>query len=107
MSGLEDRDTRASQVNQASGKSRIYANQGSGNQSINHTYHTNVNARTRMWTGWAVLIILIVDIAFFFYGKEAYTGHAGDSGDNWRAGIFLVLLATTGTLIRRWFRSKL
>jgi hypothetical protein len=29
-----------------------------------------------------------------------------NTGDLWRAGIFVVLLATTGTLIRRWFRLR-
>ena len=109
MSGLDDRDSGPSQrnyqVNRASGGS-IYANQG-GDQHINHNYNTTVNARSRRWTGWAVLAVLVIDVVFFFYGKEAYTGHTGDSGDLWRAGIFLVLLATTGTLIRRWFRSRL
>jgi hypothetical protein len=107
MSGLEDRDTGPTQRNHASGGSSIYANQGSGTQSINHNYNTTVNARSRTWTGWAILVILAVDVAFFFYGKDSYTGRAGDSGDLWRAGIFLVLMATTGTLVRRWFRSKL
>jgi hypothetical protein len=48
-----------------------------------------------------------VDVAFFFYGMTAYTGQPNNSGDLWRAGIFLVLLGTTGSLIRRWLRRRL
>lgn len=103
---MSNQGTGSSQHNHASGGGSIYANQG-GKQSINHNYNTTVNARSRTWTGWAILVILLVDVAFFFYGKESYTGRAGDSGDLWRAGIFLVLMATTGTLVRRWFRNKL
>ncbi|WP_410610279.1 hypothetical protein [Amycolatopsis sp. lyj-109] len=62
--------------------------------------------RRRPWIGWSVLSIVVLDTAFFFYGAAAYTGRQGDSGDLWRAGIFLFLLATTGSLIRKWFRSR-
>ena len=62
--------------------------------------------RTRPWIGWSVLSFVGLDIAFFFYGAAAYTGRYGDSGDLWRAGIFLFLIATTGSLIRKWFRSR-
>jgi hypothetical protein len=93
------------QVNNASDGGSIYANQG-GNQSINHTYNT-INKGRRIRTGWAVLAIIVLDMAFFFYGMTAYTGQPDNSGDLWRAGIFLVLLATTGSLIRRWVRMRL
>lgn len=90
------------QVNQSNGNGPFYANQG-GKQSIkNYT-----NAATRTWTGWVVLILLVVDVAFFVYGKESYTGHASDSGDLWRAGIFLVLVGSTVSMIRKWVRSRL
>jgi hypothetical protein len=102
--GLDDNRPNH-QVNKASKGGSIYANQG-GHQSINHTYNT-VHSRPRVWTGWAILAILVLDIAFFFYGMTAYTGQSGNSGDLWRAGIFLVLLASTGSLIRRWFRLRL
>ena len=106
MSGVEDRDAGSRQHNQASGGSSIYANQG-GNQSIHHNYNTTINARAQTRTGWAILIVLAVDVVFFIYGQQAYSGQPGDAGDLWRAGIFLVLMATTTTLIRRWFRNKL
>lgn len=107
MSGVEDRPPGSRQHNHASGGSSIYANQGSGHQSINNNYNTTINARTRTRTGWAILVILVVDVAFAVYGQAAYTGQPGNSADLWRAGIFLFLMATTGTLIRRWFRTKL
>jgi hypothetical protein len=107
MSGIEDRTPGSQQHNRASDGSSIYANQGSGNQSISHNYNTTINARTRARTGWAILVLLVVDVVFAIYGQAAYTGQSGNSADLWRAGIFLFLMATTGTLIRRWFRSKL
>jgi hypothetical protein len=91
------------QHNQASSGGSVYANQG-GTQSINH-YNTFAT-RSRPRTGWVVLSFLVVDVVFFIYGMTAYTGRAGESGDLWRAGIFLVLLVITVTLIRRWFRKR-
>jgi hypothetical protein len=96
---------RSEQHNHASNGGSVYANQG-GNQSINHTYNT-VNNGPRVRTGWAVLVFVVLDVAFFFYGMLAYTGQSGNSGDLWRVGIFLFLLGTTGSLIRRWFRMRL
>ncbi len=100
------------QSNQAANGGQINATQN-GNQYIsNNTTNNYTNAithqyvkRSRTKLGWAVLILLAVDVGFFFYGQAAYTGEANNSGDLWRAGIFLALVATTGTLIRRWFRS--
>lgn len=89
------------QVNQNNGKGPLYANQGT--QEINNTY---TNAVAKSWAGWAALVLLVVDVAFFFYGKAAYTGLAGDEGDLLRAGIFLVLFVCTVRMIRRWLRFR-
>ena len=88
------------QHNHASGRAQIIGYQGSGNQIV------NVRA-ARKRTGVAILVVLGIDVVFFLYGGLAYTGNAGDSGDLWRAGIMLMLLAVTGSLIRRWFRQRL
>lgn len=101
------------QHNQAATGAQVNATQN-GNQYISNTtnnYNSNNVThqhirRSRTKIGWAVLIVLAVDVGFFFYGQAAYTGEANNSADLWRAGIFLVLIATTGTLIRRWFRSR-
>lgn len=89
------------QHNHASGRGQIIVNQG-GNQTVNLHSHA---ARKR--TGVAILVLLGIDVVFFGYGWLTYTGRTGDSGDLWRAGIMLVLLAITGNLIRRWFRQRL
>jgi hypothetical protein len=96
----------------------VYSNQGNQqiNNTTNHTTNTtnhhltvtnhNTFRRAHSRAGWAILVILVVDVAYFFYGQAAYTGQQGNSGDLWRAGIFLALAATTGSLIRRWFRTR-
>jgi hypothetical protein len=108
------------QGNTASQGGTVYANQNgpqnihnittnnthNTNNHLNVTNHHNTFRRAHSRTGWAVLVILLVDVAFFFYGQAAYTGEPGHSGDLWRAGIFLALMATTGSLIRRWFRTR-
>jgi hypothetical protein len=91
------------QTNQASSGGTVYSSQG-GSQQVNHI--TN-KAAARSWAGWAALILIGVDVAFFFYGMSAYTGQPNNSGDLWRAGIYLVLLGITGSLIRRWLRRRL
>jgi hypothetical protein len=92
------------QTNKAYGRGTIYSSQG-GSQHVNHI--TNQASATRSWAGWATLVVIGVDVAFFFYGMTAYTGQPSNSGDLWRAGIFIVLLVTTGSLIRRWLRRRL
>ena len=64
-------------------------------------------AGQRTWAGWALVISVLVDVVYFCYGMTAYTGRTNDSGDLWRAVIFFLLLATTGTLLRRWLRRRL
>ena len=118
-----NRFTRQNQQHStASQGGTVYSSQG--NQQINnhttnnHTTNNTTNnhhlsvtnhntfRRAHSRAGWAILVILVVDVAFFFYGQAAYTGRPGDSGDLWRAGIFLVLMATTGSIVRRWFRTR-
>jgi predicted outer membrane repeat protein len=102
------------QHNQAATGGAVYATQNGNlyNTTNNNTTHnqnhhvTNLNIkRSRTKIGWAILIILAGDVGFFFYGQAAYTGGMNNSGDMWRAGIFLALLIITSSLIRRWFRS--
>ncbi len=50
-------------------------------------------------------LTLLADVAFFFYGMLSYTGR-NTSGDEWRAGIFIVLFSVTIGMIRRWFRRR-
>lgn len=91
------------QTNHASNGGTIYSSQGGSQQVTNITNQISARA-ARSRAGWAVLIIIVVDVVYFFYGMTAYTGQSNNSGDLWRAGIFIVLLATTGSLIRRWVR---
>jgi len=53
-----------------------------------------------------LLIILGIDVIFFFYGMLSYTGK-NTGGDEWRAGIFLVLAVVTLSMIGRWVRGRL
>lgn len=88
------------QTNTPTSGGTVYANQG-GDQFI-YPQPTVIHNKRRAG-GRAVLVILAVDVAFFFYGMLAYTGR-NTSADAWRAGIFLLLLAFTGSLLRRWVR---
>jgi hypothetical protein len=94
------------QTNTASAGGQVYANNGSGKLNVRNRSHTTI-AGARSWAGWALLVTIGVDVAYFFYGAASYTGQPGNSGDLWRAGIFFVLLATTGTFLRRWLRRRL
>lgn len=105
-------DRRKQQSNQG-GDGTLYANQGTqnvhngdyfDNGDYRNTYIRQEIARARSHASWWVLAILVVDVGYFFYGKSAYTGLSGNTGDIWRMVIFFVLLSLTGSLIRRWFR---
>lgn len=80
----------------------VYANQGTGNQNVTTNYNLPKMGR---YGGRALLIILVVDVAFFIYGATAYTGR-GTTADNWRAGIFFVLVIVTVRMIRSWLRRR-
>jgi hypothetical protein len=93
------------QTNRAYDGGTVYSTQN-GSQHVNNI--TNVSGKAaRSWAGWAAIAFIVLDVVFFFYGKSAYTGQAGNSGDLWRAGLSLVLLGVTINLIRRWFRHRL
>ncbi|UOZ11338.1 hypothetical protein [Amycolatopsis sp. WQ 127309] len=105
------RDPRGRQFNHTEGGTN-YISQGE--QTIHNgdyldrsdrrnTYHQI--SRARSYAGRWVLAIALIDIVYFAYGAAAYSGNADDHGDLVRAVIFFVLLAITGSLIRRWFRA--
>jgi hypothetical protein len=76
-----------------------------GNQYATQYGNINLHAGQRRFDGRVLLVTLVVDVAFFFYGMLAYTGK-NTTGDQWRAGIFLFLLIITATLLRRWIRRR-
>jgi hypothetical protein len=102
------RPTRHTQQNHGH---QVYAAQN-GNQYVNNTNIYQGPGRPQQppapppRTGRALLVMLVVDAVFFVYGAIAYTGQANNPADLGRAVIFLILLATTGTLLRRWVRSR-
>jgi hypothetical protein len=79
----------------------VYANQGTGKQII----HTGSSKRGSGGTK-ALLVTLALDAVFFLYGMLSYTGK-NTSGDEWRAGIFIILLIVTAGMIRRWLRNRI
>lgn len=102
--------------NSASGGSNVFNNQGDGQMNVNHgsgrmdidnSVTNHFTAKVHTWTGWAVLVMLVADVAFFFYGMTAYTGGVDVNGDGFRAFGFLGMVAITISLIRRWFRQRL
>lgn len=95
------------QYNQASNGGTVYSTQHGDQHFDNRVTNNNLRARERTWAGWAVLVSILVDVVYFVYGMTAYTGRTDDSGDLVRALIFFALLATTGTLLRRWLRRRL
>jgi hypothetical protein len=105
-----DSDPRGRQFNHTEGGTNYIAQ---GEQTIHNGDYLDQSdrrniyqaARARSHAGRWVLAIVLVDVVFFAYGAAAYTGNADDHGDLVRAVIFFFLLATTGSLIRRWFRA--
>lgn len=93
------------QLNHADNGGTIYSSQG-GRQKVTNVTNNMTNG-ARSWAGWAAASSVVVDVIYFFYGMNAYTGQPGNSGDLWRAGIFFVLVATTGGFIRKWLRRRL
>jgi len=79
----------------------VYATQG-GNININTTAPGRRGLRL---DSKVLLVVLPVDVVFFFYGMLAYSGR-NTGGDTWRAGIFLFLLLTTMVLLGRWIRRR-
>ncbi len=103
-----DNDPRGGQFTHTEGGTN-YINQGEqrihNGDNVDQSRNTYLAARARSYAGRWVLAIVLVDLVFFAYGAAAYTGTADDHGDLVRAVIFFFLLATTGSLIRRWFRA--
>jgi len=93
--------TNYRQKNSARGRGQVFAHQGTGDQNI----HLQTDRR-RGTDSKALLVTLAVDVIFFVYGSLSYTGR-GSSSDMWHAVIFLVLLAVTVAMIRRWLRRRL
>jgi hypothetical protein len=88
--------------------SHLIANNGNGRQKVRSVNRNVFNLRgVRSFAGWALLTCVLADVIYPIYGAAAYTGRPDDDGDMWRAGIYLVLLITTGTLLRRWLRRRL
>jgi hypothetical protein len=90
-----------SQVNTAM-SGNVYATQGGGKITINSGPASKGGLRTDTKV---LLVTLLVDVAFFFYGMLAYTGK-NTNADEWRAGIFLFLLLMTGGTVGRWIRRR-
>lgn len=90
------------QNNTTNGSGNIYATQ---NGNINFNTTTPGQPGLRVDTK-ALLIVLPANGVFFLYGMLAYTGR-GTSGDNWRAGIFLVLFFLTLAMVGRWIRRRI
>jgi DMSO reductase anchor subunit len=90
------------QYNTATSGGSVYAAQG-GNQYIN--IGTGPGKRGLRIGTKVLLVTLLVDVVFFFYGMLAYTGE-NTSGDSWRAGIFLFMFLLTSGMIGRWIRRR-
>jgi hypothetical protein len=95
-----NRPQRYTQHNVPRSGGQVYANQGSGNQIINAQPHKR-GVDTK-----ALIVTLVFDVVYFFYGMSVYTGR-NTTADEWRAVIFIVLLVVTIGLIRRWLRRRL
>jgi hypothetical protein len=50
--------------------------------------------------------LTLFNVAFFFYGYLSYDGNASDSGNQWRAIIFLVLFVMNVRMARRWYLRR-
>ncbi|GAA2628996.1 hypothetical protein [Paractinoplanes durhamensis] len=92
---------RYTQQNAPHSGGSVYANQGPGNQIINSLPEKRgVGFDTK-----ALLVVLLVDGIYFFYGMSSYTGR-NTAGDEWRAAFFFVLLVVTVGVVRRWLRRR-
>jgi hypothetical protein len=84
----------------------VYAHQGPGPQIINVPPSPTAAAKRRAGTDTKVLLVaLVADVAFFFYGMLSYTGR-NTAAETWRAFIFLAMLAVTGGMLRRWLHRR-
>ena len=88
----------------------VHSSQG-GQQNItyHHTNNTNLvpdEPRVRRDTK-ILLVLLVFDVAFFFYGMNAYTAMADNVGDQVRAVAALVLFSVTIRMIVKWIARRL
>lgn len=54
----------------------------------------------------ALLIFITLTAVVFAVGSLTYNGHSSDSGNMWRAGMFIVSLGVTIRMSRRWFHRR-
>ena len=83
----------------------VIAHQGSGPQHIYLPPNQVARKRGPRTDTIVLLATVVFDVLFFFYGMLAYTGR-NTGADEWRAGIFLLLLLVTGSMVRRWIRRR-
>lgn len=102
-----NRASEGSSIFNNQGDGPMNVNQGSGRMNIDNSVTNNFQAKVHTWTGWAVLVMLVADVAFFLYGMSAYTGGVDVNGDGFRAFGFIGMVGITIALIRRWFRQRL
>lgn len=96
-----------SQENTPAAGGTVYAHQGPGDQIIYAPPTQGTPVKRGVGVDTKVLLAtLVTDVLFFFYGMLSYSG-TNSGADTWRAGIFLLLLAVTGTMIRRWIRRRM
>ncbi|GIF23117.1 hypothetical protein BJ973_000525 [Actinoplanes tereljensis] len=77
-----------------------------GNVYATQKGHIKINNGSARPSAKPVLIVLGIDVIFFFYGMLSYTGK-NTSADQWHAGIFLVLAIITLSMIGKWVRGRL
>ncbi|USX53014.1 hypothetical protein [Lentzea sp. HUAS12] len=104
--GARNRASEGSSIFNHQGDGQMNVNQG-GRMNIDNSITNHIQAKVHTWTGWAVVVMLVADVAFFFYGMTAYTGGVDVNGDGFRAFGFIGMVAITISLIRRWFRQRL
>jgi hypothetical protein len=93
----------ATQNNHASGHGVVNAHQGSGPMNIVQNF---LSPTRRGYGGWLLLILVVVDVIYFFYGMLSYSGDPDNSADMWRAWIFLFLVVWTLRTVRRLLKRK-
>ncbi|HEU5470188.1 MAG TPA: hypothetical protein VFV67_06005 [Actinophytocola sp.] len=96
-------------VNANQGTQNVYQGGQTFNTiNANNTIHaTPVRPKGIQRDTKVLLILLVIDIAWFVWGMTAYTGLSGDTGDLVRSIGFLILFAMTIRLFVNWVRRRL
>jgi hypothetical protein len=94
------------QFNQFNYANRDLYNTQDGDIITNNNYQALPRQRGLRIDTKVLLITLITDVIFFFYGMLTYTG-TNTGSDNWRAGIFWFLFLMTSAMIGRWIRRRI